>query len=252
MACECCDHTNYGSGSNLYFLQELNKKVHSIKCDLGESSSTDLTTIESLLDTINNNLITVLSELQLRKYDYEVVCSSVDSRLLLLKVDYINGNQVLTELNGTVVVDGSTPINCDNPSLESDAVDICVLGLNWNQWIIKSNGIPTGAIYYTDELGELQPAPASFQKGKCISCDSNISFATGDDLSTLSESNNFLITKPSCCEITVETSIGTFILRDGVSSYSTTDFNCLVTVDNITVNSGDCLPIDIHIIGNRK
>ncbi len=252
MACECCDHTNYGSGSNLYFLQELNKKVHSIKCDLGESSSTDLTTIESLLDTINNNLITVLSELQLRKYDYEVVCSSVDSRLLLLKVDYINGTQTLTELNGTVVADGSTPINCNNPELESDAIDICVLGQNWTQWIVKSNGVPLNTIYYTDENGVLQPAPITFQKGKCITCDSNISFANGSDLSTLNESNSFLITKPTCCEITIESSIGTFILRDGISSYSTTEFNCLVTIDNITISSGSCTLSDIHIIGNRK
>ena len=252
MACECCDNTNYGSGSNLYFLQELSKKVHSIKCALGESEPIDLTSIETLLNTVNTNLSTIITELQLRKYDYEIVCSSLDSRLLLLKIDYISGLQTLTELNGTVVADGSTPVNCATPELESDAVPICVANQGWTQWIVKSNGIPTGAIYYTNELGVVQPAPLTFQKGDCQVCDSLISFATGVDLSTLSASNTFLITKPSCCEITVITSIGTFILRDGVSSYSTTDFNCLVTVDNITVTSGDCLPIDIHIIGNRK
>ena len=89
MACECCDNTNYGSGSNLYFLQELSKKVHSIKCALGESEPIDLTSIETLLNTVNTNLSTILTELQLRKYDYEVVCSSIDSRLILLKLDYI-------------------------------------------------------------------------------------------------------------------------------------------------------------------
>lgn len=77
-----------------------------------------------------------------------------------------------------------------------------------------------------------------------------ISSSTGDKPGELDPGRAFTFTKPLCCEVEITTSIGTFILHNGVTSYSTRLYETPFTVDSVTVLSGNCTAASVHIIQN--
>jgi len=82
-------------------------------------------------------------------------------------------------------------------------------------------------------------------------CQPSISEAFGDDISVLESGNNFLITKPSCCKVLVETSVGSFHIKSGVQSYASSDFQCQVDILGVTIVEGNCSLNQIQIITNK-
>ncbi|MBK7806816.1 MAG: hypothetical protein IPJ51_11005 [Saprospiraceae bacterium] len=217
--------------------QEVNKRlraiyneVKQIRCNLGNSPSSEADTL-LLCDPVSGNLVIA------------VVTYSVTN---VPTATYFNPN-------GTPYV-GPTPVNCAGGQLESDPQEICVNGnTSLIQWVVKDNGQPTGAVYYTDLSGTVVGAPGAgtFTFGACPTvCLPTISDAFADDLSTLLPGTSFVITKPDCCKILVTTSAGTFTLREKETYYATTDFKCPITVTGITIVSGTCSSADIHIISN--
>lgn len=87
---------------------------------------------------------------------------------------------------------------------------------------------------------------------ECVEeCEPSVSEAFGDNFVSLNEAHNFSITKPACCEVLITTSVGSIRLIEGVTSYSTSEFKCTITIDNVEVISGDCNTSDVHIISNK-
>lgn len=115
--------------------------------------------------------------------------------------------------------------------------------------------------YSSDGVTWTTTAPANATLGECpkeqsscctnMGCCPKICEANGDDLSTLCASHNFSFTKPECCKVLVETSIGNFTIPANIQSYVTSDFKCTFTVNNVSVVSGTCSLSDVHIIGNK-
>lgn len=133
--------------------QEVNKRlraiyneVKQIRCNLGNSPSSEADTL-LLCDPVSGNLVIA------------VVTYSVTN---VPTATYFNPN-------GTPYV-GPTPVNCAGGQLESDPQEICVNGnTSLIQWVVKDNGQPTGAVYYTDLSGTVVAAPGAgtFIFGSC-------------------------------------------------------------------------------------
>jgi hypothetical protein len=79
-----------------------------------------------------------------------------------------------------------------------------------------------------------------------------ISSAYGNDLTSLSPGNSVAIQKPSCCEVRVVTSAGSFLVRKGMTAYSTADFNCPVTVSAVEIVSGSCTAAEVIVTTQGK
>ena len=79
-----------------------------------------------------------------------------------------------------------------------------------------------------------------------ISCDTEkacaptISSSFANDLSVLLPGTTISIQKPNCCVLRVTTSVGSFLVSKTAVAYSTSEFNCPVTVTGVTVVSGTC------------
>ena len=71
-------------------------------------------------------------------------------------------------------------------------------------------------------------------------CVPTISSAFANDLSTLLPGTTISIQKPNCCVLRVTTSVGSFLVSKTAVAYSTSEFNCPVTVTGVTVVSGTC------------
>lgn len=133
--------------------QEVNKRlraiyneVKQIRCNLGNSPSSEADTL-LLCDPVSGNLVIA------------VVTYSATN---VPTATYFNPN-------GTPYV-GPTPVNCAGGQLESDPQEICVNGnTSLIQWVVKDNGQPTGAVYYTDLSGTVVAAPGAgtFVFGSC-------------------------------------------------------------------------------------
>lgn len=111
------------------------------------------------------------------------------------------------------------------------------------------------ASLWRDMAGNIIPAPAigTYTAGICNIeiCQPSISSAYANNLSTLQTFHNFSITKPKCCEVQITTSIGNFILNKEISFYSSSDFNCPISISEVSVISGNCTLDKIYIIGNK-
>jgi hypothetical protein len=121
-------------------------------------------------------------------------------------------------------------------------------------------GMPTGTVFYTNNAGQIvEVAPgAEVTLGACpvirevVVCLPTISSAFGNDLTSLSPGNSVSIQKDACCVVKVTTSAGSFIVRKGMTAYSTTDFNCPVTVDAVEIVSGNCTAADVIVTTQGK
>ena len=146
---------------------------------------------------------------------------------------------------------------CPDTDTESDPIEMCDSGVEFIRWVVKKDGKPTGVTYDTDLA--IQPYvvtdEATVTQGKCVAesvCNPTISSAFGDDLSTLLPGNSIAIQKPGCCAIKVTTSAGDFLVRKGMVAYSTTDFNCPVTVTAVEVVDGTCEVSEVIVTTQAK
>lgn len=94
--------------------------------------------------------------------DYEVACASTDGRLLLIKIDSV-GTVTVTNIDGTAIGDGATPVKCAGADYE--IVDAC-----WTDDVTQVTrlvilAVPAGTVAGTvwiDEAGTVIPAPVGF------------------------------------------------------------------------------------------
>lgn len=94
--------------------------------------------------------------------DYEVACASTDGRLLLIKIDSV-GTVTVTNIDGTAIADGATPVKCAGADYE--IVDAC-----WTDDVTQVTrlvilAVPAGTVAGTvwiDEAGTVIPAPVGF------------------------------------------------------------------------------------------
>lgn len=145
--------------------------------------------------------------------------------------------------------DPKTLEQCPDTDLESDPRPVCVDGTtSLTQWVVKSDGEPTGTVYYTDAAGAIVPTPTgTITLGECVTCVPTISSVFANDLTGLLPGTTISVQKPSCCAIRVSTSAGDFIVSAAANGYSTSEFDCPVTVTGVSVISGSCALADIVI-----
>ena len=196
--------------------------------------------------------------------DYEVVCISNDNGITIVKGVQVFDTAIYPPtfelwLNGVDVTATYTVVPCQSKNrYDYEITKICVDGYTWDKvyvWDKQGDNIPNlVTILWIDNNGNIVSAPdiTLIDNINCNEiCNPIISDAFADDLSTLSEGNSISITKPSCCELLVTTSIGSFRVIKGIQSYSTDTFNCPIIVNNITILSGNCTLSDVHIISNK-
>lgn len=145
--------------------------------------------------------------------------------------------------------DVSTLHTCPDTDLESDPREVCVDGTTYTQWVVKSDGEPTGTVYYTDINGALVTLEegAVITLGACPCCEQAIASAYADDLSPLVPATSIAVIKPECCAIQVTTDVGSYIVPKKVQSHSSIDFKCPVTVVSVEIISGTCDLADVLI-----
>lgn len=197
--------------------------------------------------------------------DYEVVCISNDNGLTIVKgiqefTDFTTTPPTYTLwLNGIDVTTTYTIVPCEtNNKYDYEIKEICVDGQLWNKiYVLDKQGdnIPNLiTTIWTDQYDNIVTIPdiSLINNINCQEkCEPLITDAYGDDLSTLSLGHSISITKPTCCELLVITTIGTFRIVKGIQSYSTAIFECPVGVTDINILSGNCTLSDVHIIINK-
>lgn len=112
----------------------------------------------------------ILLELQKKKYDFEILCASTDNRLIVSKFDKELGTSVLTELDGTPVLDGATGVKCTNLAFDKEQQLVCVNGVQWVKTYIYdvSLNIPElVSVFFIDENDVIQPQPTDYTYGTC-------------------------------------------------------------------------------------
>ena len=138
---------------------------------------------------------------------------------------------------------------CPDTDLESDAIEMCDEGVTFLRWIVKANGEPTGESFDTDLTGAPYEVAdeALVLVGVCVACNPTISSAFADDLSALLPGNTISVQKSDCCSLRVQTSAGDFLIAKRAVAFSTSTFNCPVTVTGVVVESGACDLADVIV-----
>lgn len=149
--------------------------------------------------------------------------------------------------------DPATLKGCGGSSLEAEKEEFCDGTNSFFRWYVIEDGAPTGDFVDTDYDGASYTPLGPVTRGSCVAaCNPTISSAFGDDLSALLPGNSIAIQKPSCCAIKVTTSAGDFLVRKGMVAYSTTDFNCPVTVTAVEVVDGTCEVSEVIVTTQAK
>lgn len=156
------DRNLYGTESNNK-LRQINQTLCKLVDTIG--SLVDNSSLNTLLQEISDKLTLLINE---NKYDFELLCSSVDNRFIVLKFNSELGTSELVELDGSNVTDGSVGVKC-NSNLESDLETVCINNVEYIRYVIKENGILNGFIFYTDQSGSLIPTLVGIVNlGKCV------------------------------------------------------------------------------------
>lgn len=218
------------------------------------------------LSNQNTQILELLQELVVdaqNETDVEVVCLSNDGGETIItgwEVFNTNVNPPTSTiwLNGVDVTGNYEIVPCNNIKYDYEKETICVDGSNWTKWFVwdkTGDGQPNlVSILWLDENDSVVSTPdiSLINNSNCINCNPTVSDAFANDLSTLLPGTSFVITKPDCCRILISTSVGSFTLREKETYYSTTDFECPITIDNIDIISGLCNLDQIHIISNKS
>jgi hypothetical protein len=198
-------------------------------------------------------------------------CDPAADRELVKRCDPDSGDEILFQWDVSVVppellsatnLNTGAPFTGDAKELVScgGGADVeqevfCDNGTPFIRWfVMDSQGKPTGTYFDTDYKGVAYTpveSPLPIVRGDCVAATiETISSATGDDLSALLPGKSFSFTKPECCVVEVDTSIGSFILGKGVQVYSTRLYESPFTVNSVTVISGACTPASVNVIQN--
>ncbi len=141
--------------------------------------------------------------------------------------------------------DPDTLTTCGGSSVteESDPHPMCDNGVNFIRWYVMRQGVPTGVTYDTDSRGMPYAVmdEAVVTLGTCVvqtACVPTIASAGGDAIASLPPGRVIGVQNPNGVRVEVLTSAGLFIVVAGVTSFSTSDFGCEVTVEAVTVSEG--------------
>jgi hypothetical protein len=164
--------------------------------------------------------------------------------VLIKRWDTVTG----TEWTG----DPATLEGCGGKPLEAEQELFCDGGVEFLRWYTIEDGLPTGQYVDTDFTGAPYTVTdeANIKRGACVPvvlCEPTISSATGDAVETLLPGHSVAIQKAACCSIRVTTSAGSFIVRKGMTAYSTADFACPVEVTAVDVLEGKCTAADVIV-----
>jgi hypothetical protein len=148
---------------------DIRKDIERIKASLCCLSASSNTTSDPCCPETNSVLSNILLELQKQKYDFELLCASTDSRIIVSKFNKETGIQELTELDGSAIVDGATGVNCKDASYDREIISICVNGEQWTKILIFNSLFPSTieAIIFLDSFDNIQPAPVTYSHGMC-------------------------------------------------------------------------------------
>lgn len=238
-----CAGTPIGSPIQAIPTITLNKVVSSI------CNTADITT--PIVDAIN------------KKKDFEplVLCDISNGEPVIVTYEYDDtGLLVFTQQNPDGTPFLGTPGKCPSKNYGITSKEwFCLTATQTNitrEDIVDLDTSTPIASLWRDEIGTVIPAPTAgtFTVGVCtlpIACLPTISEAFGNDLSTLLPSNNFSIQKPTCCKIKITTSVGSFHVLEDIGAYTTSDFDCTITITNVEIVKGNCTLDKIYIIGNK-
>lgn len=194
------------------------------------------------------------------------VCISNDGGTTKLIGYYVVNKQIPNEytlyFEGEDVTGSYSVVPCeDTSSYDYKEEIVCVDGLNWSKIRVfdtENSSVPTliSTLWFDENNNPVStPDVSLIENANCqdaIVCSPTVSDAFSDDLSTLLEGTSFVITKPDCCRVLITTSVGSFTLREKETYYSTTDFDCPITIDSVQIISGNCTLEEIHIISNKS
>ena len=194
--------------------------------------------------------------------DVEVVCISNDGGNTIVtgwEVFDTSVNPPVSKIyfNGIDVTGTYVVVSCGSAiTYDYEKVPICVDGKTWTKILIfntTSQPILVNTMWL-NELDIIVPAPdiTLIDNINCTVevCNSMITWSYGDNLGTLLDSHNFTITKPSCCDFILNTSIGDIPIIGNFTFLTTETFKCVFTINNIT-NINNCDLSKVIIIGNK-
>jgi hypothetical protein len=164
--------------------------------------------------------------------------------VLIKRWDTVTG----TEWTG----DPATLEGCGGKPLEAEQELFCDNGVEFLRWFTIEAGVPTGQYVDTDFTGALYTVTdeANVKRGACVPavvCEPTISSAPASTLAGLLPGTSVSIQKGNCCSLKVNTSAGSFIVSKDVTGYSTSNFNCPVTVTSVEILSGSCNLADVIV-----
>lgn len=196
--------------------------------------------------------------------DPEVVCISNDDGVTVVsgwEVFNISESGTVTStlyLNGADVTATYKVVPCGiKAKYDYEIEKVCVDGRQWTKTYVydPSSVDPTlVSILWLDHTDTPTTAPdiALINNANCAApLSPTISDAFANDLSSLLSGNSFSITKPECCTLLVDTSIGTFRVIKGIKAYSTSEYHAPFTINSISIVSGNCTLDNVHIISNK-
>lgn len=118
--------------------------------------------------------------------------------------------------------------------LESDPKEMCNDGTTFLRWFIKQDGLSTGDFFDTTMDYQPYTPVGAVSLGACgKECKPAVVSFKWDDISNKIPFTSMWIKKPSCCELTVVTTAGTFILYDGDTGIDIGPFDCEVELTSI-------------------
>lgn len=222
-----------------------------LKISAGSSCATPTFVDACTGSLIEQRLTEIRDLLQVTEFDYEFVCT--DEGVKIVQLDTKTGAKTVLNIDGTV--NTSAIIEPCSSSVESDAAKICIGGVPALMWVVKENGVPNGAVYYTDKEGQLisAPSPSSYTLGECVGeCQPQIWTGDGTQIGSSIPFHSAVITKPECCIVDIVTSAGTIRMGRGEISYSTILFTCPITITAVNVITPNCSASSVLIKLNRN
>jgi hypothetical protein len=205
--------------------------------------------------------VTACTDVQIQ---VQVVCLSNDngetivSGIEVFSIDEIGSVSSKLYLDGVDVSTTYKVVPCGvKVKYDYETIEVCVDGKAWTkvQVFDPSSGTPqyiTTIWMNENNVVVTTPSSSLINNANCKEIPyPSISDALGDDLSTLIDSHSFSISKPECCTILINTSIGSFRVVKGTVAYSTTQYDAPFKINSISIVSGNCSLSSIHIIGNK-
>lgn len=103
------------------------------------------------------------------EFDHSVMCA-LDGTKVIVVTKYsptgVPTASFYTLAGASYVGDPALLVACDI-DVESDPLPWCDAGQDVTQWVVKSDGAPTGTVFWTDYVGAIIAAPVAATRGVC-------------------------------------------------------------------------------------